>query len=160
MTYRLSSGRRYLNGELVDPPQLGPWTPTDLDPIDGWDDLWDDLVTAGLLDLECEDDDEWGLIERWLDSLCCSSIPLMFLIERCCGEDELLSQDMIDTRLKDFPAHWRSACLAAIGEAPEWLGDEILVVVAWAVRIERARRLAEPRIEEPLRSTLTFFRPG
>lgn len=165
MPYQLSSCRRYLNGELVAPPQLGRWTPTDIDPIDGWDDLWDDLFTAGLLDLDYEDDDdedddEWKLIKGWLDTLFCSSIPLMFLIERCCGEDKLLSQDMIDTRLKDFPAHRRSACLAAVEEAPEWLGDEIVVVFAWAVRIEHARRLAAPRIEEPRRSTLTFFRPS
>ena len=67
---------------------------------------------------------------------------------------------MIDTRLQRFPDAWRSKCFAAIEDAPEWLGEEIVLVVAWAVRIERARRVAEPRVKEPPRSTLTFFRPG
>ena len=32
MPYKLSSGRRYLNGELVDPPQLGAWSKLDFFP--------------------------------------------------------------------------------------------------------------------------------
>jgi hypothetical protein len=160
MTYKLSSGRRYLNGELVEPPQLGPWTETDLDPTDGWDDPWEDLITAGLLELDYFDDDEWEQIEGWLYSLFRAEIPLLFLIERCCDDGELLPRDMIDTRLQHFPDDWRSACLSAIDDAPEWLGEEIIMVVAWAVRIERARRIAEPPVEEVQRSTLTFFRPG
>ena len=46
MTYKLSSGRWYLNGELVDPPQLGPWVAEDLFP--GFD--YDGLTDAGLFD--------------------------------------------------------------------------------------------------------------
>lgn len=32
MPYKLSSGRRYLNGELVDPPQFGQWSEADFFP--------------------------------------------------------------------------------------------------------------------------------
>jgi hypothetical protein len=160
MPYKLRSGRRYLNGELVDPPQLGPWTPQDLDPLDGWDDPWEDLITAGLLDLDYFDDNEWEEIQGWLYSLFRAEVPLLFLIERCCDDVELLPRDMLDTRLQHFPDHWRSACLSAIEEAPQWLGEEIVIVVAWAVRIERARRSAEARAEEPPHPTLTFFQPG
>ena len=46
MMYKLSSGRRYLNGELVDPPQLGPLVEEDLFP--GFD--YDELTDAGLFD--------------------------------------------------------------------------------------------------------------
>lgn len=61
MTYKLSSGRRYLNGELVDPPQLGLWSEADLFPeLD-----YDDYDSAGLFGLAM-DGDEWDKIEAWL----------------------------------------------------------------------------------------------
>ncbi len=58
MPYQLSSGRRYLNGELVDPPQLGPWVKADLFP---WLDI-EDLIDAGLYDTAASDD-QWLEIE-------------------------------------------------------------------------------------------------
>jgi hypothetical protein len=156
MPYKLASGRRYLNGELVDQPQLGPWSEADWHPtLD-----WDDLICAGLFELDYSDTKEWEQVEQWLLSLEESDIPLSFLLERCCDVDGLLSTEVIETRLKDFPAHWQSACLTKIEDVPECAGYEIVAVVASAVRMDRARRSAEPRVEEPPRSTLTFFRPG
>ena len=107
MTYKLSSGRRYLNGELVAPPQLGPWRESDLFP----ELLWDDLVAAGLRELEFEGDDDWEQMDEWLLSLETGEISLAFLIERCCDNGWLLEQDLIATRLKEFPLHWQQACM-------------------------------------------------
>ena len=149
MVYKLSSGRRYLNGELVVPPQLGTWVEADLFPeID-----YDDLVTAGLFEI-CADEDDWEELETWLDSLMQSHAPLFFLIERCCDDGEVLPYEMIETRLKDCPQTWVSACMAVINNAPNAIASELLGVVSWAVRIERARRLTEAESEQPKRSTL------
>lgn len=159
MTYKLSSGRRYLNGELVDPPQLGPWAEAEFDSISDWD----DLIAAGLFELDYCDPEEWEQVEEWLVSLEESDIPLSFLLERCCDIDGLLSTEVVEARLKDFPAHWQSACLTRIEDVPECVGYEIVAVVASAVRMRRARRNAEtlqPQNEDRPRSTLTFFRPG
>ena len=52
MTCKLSSGRRYMNGELVDPPQLGQCIESDLFP-----EISDERETAGLFDLDVEDED-------------------------------------------------------------------------------------------------------
>ena len=159
MTYKLSSGRRYLNGELVDPPQLGPWAEADLDSTYEWD----DIICAGLFELDYCDTEEWEQVEQWLLSLEESDIPLSFLLERCCDVDGLLSTEVIEARLKDFPAHWQSACLTRIEDLPECVGVEIVAVVASAVRMGRARRKAETlqsQKEDRPRSTLTFFRPG
>lgn len=159
MTYKLSSGRRYLNGELVDPPQLGPWAEADLDSMSDWD----DLIAAGLFELDYCDTKEWEQVEEWLLSLEESDIPLAFLLERCCDLGGLLSTELIEARLKDFPAHWKSACLARIEDLPECVGVEIVAVIASAVRMGRARRKTEThqsQKEDRPRSTLTFFRPG
>lgn len=159
MPYKLSSGRRYLNGELVDPPQLGPWTEADLGSMYEWD----DLICAGLFELDYSDTKEWEQVEQWLLALEESDIPLSFLLERCCDVDGLLSMEVVEARLKDFPAHWQSACLTRIEDVPECVGYEIVAVVASAVRMGRARRKPETlpsQKEDRPRSTLTFFRPG
>ena len=96
MTYKLSTGRRYLNGELVDPPQLGPWVDEDLFP---WLDV-EDLIDAGLYDIAASDE-EWAEIEDWVESLGQSDAPLLWLIERCFDCGEFLPVEMIETRLKD-----------------------------------------------------------
>ena len=157
MTYELSSGRRYLNGELVDPPQLGPWVDEDLFP---WIDV-EDLIDAGLYDIAA-DDDEWAGIEEWLLSLEQSDAPLLWLIERCCDNGELLPEEMIETRLKDCSQDWISACLSAINAAPKEFAEELLCAMSLAVRVERNRRMTAPtQAPEPEnRSTLTFFHPG
>lgn len=158
MTIKLSSGRRYLNGELVDPPQLGAWVEEDLYAECNWD----DLVCAGLFELDYCDDKEWEQVEQWLLSLEESDIPLNFLLERCCDIDGLLSDELIEARLKDFPLHWQKECLSRIESVPECVGVELISVIASAFRMERARRQALPakRNDEERRSTLTFFRPG
>lgn len=157
MAYKLSSGRRYMNGELVDPPQLGPWVEEDLFP---WLDV-DDLFDAGLYEISA-DDEEWSQIEEWLDSLQQSDAPLLWLIERCCDYGELLPKQIIETRLKDCSQDWVGACMSALKAAPEEFVGEVIASVAMAVRVERNRRANAPKQEpehEP-RSTLTFFRPG
>ncbi len=156
MTYNLSSGRRYLNGELIDQPQLGPWSEADWYPTIEWD----DLICAGLFELDYSDTKEWEQVEQWLISLEESDTPISFLLERCCDVDGLLSMEIIEARLKDFPVQWQRACLTRIEDVPECVGYEIVAVVASAVRMDRARRRAEPCFEEPPRSSLTFFRPG
>ena len=149
MTYKLSSGRRYLNGELVDPPELGVWVEADLFPeLD-----YDDLATAGLFEI-CVDEDDWEELESWLGSLMQSRAPLFFLLGRCCDDGEVLPDEMIETRLKDCSQAWVGACMAVITNAPHAIASELLGVVSWAVRIERARRLAEAEPEQPKRSTL------
>ena len=71
MTYRLSSGRRYPNGELVDPPELGRWEVADLFPnLD-----YDNFVEAGLFDVAISED-EYDEVEEWLLSLEASDAPL------------------------------------------------------------------------------------
>ena len=89
MTYKLSSGRRYMNGELVD------WS--------------------------CK----------------------LFLTERCCHDGDLMHVDMRETLLQEFPRRSRTACRAAIQEVTEYGGTDLILVIAWAVCIERARRHAE-----------------
>jgi hypothetical protein len=143
MTYRLSSGRRYLNGELIDPPQLGPWVEEDLFPCLEYD----DLETAGLSELAIDEDD-WDAVEDWLQSLDEANAPIYFLIERCCDDGGLLPEDMLATRLKDFPRPWIATCRNAIDAAPAIVAGELLYIIAWAVRIERARRYAEAKPEE------------
>jgi hypothetical protein len=138
MTYKLSSGRRYMNGELVDPPELGPWVEGDLFPV-----ISDEWVTAGLFELNVADEDEYQVVEWWLAKLHNPDVPVLFLIERCCHEGELLHVDMRETRLQEFPKRWRTACRAAIQEVVEYGGVELISVIAWAVRIERARRHAD-----------------
>ena len=157
MTYKLSSGRRYLNGELVDPPQLGPWVEEDLFP--GFD--YDELTDAGLFDIEADKED-WEEINAWLLSLEMSEAPLLFLIERCCDAGERLPDEMIETRLKDCSQDWISACLSAMNAVPKEFAEELLCAVSLAVRVGRNRRMTAPRQEpEPeRRSTLTFFHPG
>ena len=155
MTYKLSSGRRYLNGELVDPPQFGPWAEEDLFP--GFD--YDELTDAGLFDIEADKED-WEEINAWLLSLEMSEAPLLFLIERCCDAGERLPNEMIETRLKDCSQDWISACLTAMNAAPEAFAEELLSAVALAVRVERNRRATAPEPEIETRSTLTFFHPG
>ena len=157
MAYKLSSGRRYLNGELVDPPQLGPWAEENLFP---WLDA-EDLIDAGLYDIEA-DADEWAEIEEWLLSLEQSDAPLLWLIERCCDNGELLPDEMIETRLKDCSQDWISACMSAINAAPEEFAGEVLGAVSMAVRVERIQRgtKPQPEVEPERRSTLTLFHPG
>lgn len=155
MTYKLSSGRRYLNGELVDPPQLGAWVEDDVFP---WLDL-DDLVDAGLFQIAASDD-EWNEIEEWLLSTEQSEIPILFLIERCCDSGVLLPDEMIETRLQDCSQDWISACLSAINAAPQEFASELFSALSLAVRVERNGRIPRQKIEEEQRSTLTFFRPG
>ena len=151
MTYKLSSGRRYLNGELIEPPQLGPWVEEDLFPCVEYD----DLATAGLFELGLGEED-WDVVEEWLWFLEESDAPLYFLIERCCDNGGLLPEDMLATRLKDFPLPWISACRNAIDAAPEIVAEELIYVIAWAVRIGRANRYAEPQPVEESRSTLVI----
>ena len=157
MVYKLSSGRRYLNGELVEPPQLGTWVVDDLFP---WLDA-KDFIDAGLYDIEA-DADEWAEIEDWLLEIQQSDAPLLWLIERCLDNGELLPIQMIETRLKDCSQDWISACMSAINAAPTAFASEVLGVVSFAVRVERNGRATKPQREaEPeRRSTLTFFRPG
>ena len=138
MTYKLSSGRRYMNGKLVDPPQLGPWVEGDLFPV-----ISDEWEPAGLFELDVDDEDEYQCVEWWLDALHNPDIPVLLLKERCCHDGELLHMDMRETRLQEFPRRWRTACCAAIQEVVEYGGTELISVIAWAVRIERARRYAE-----------------
>ena len=155
MPYKLSSGRRYLNGELVDPPQLGPWVEEDLFP---WLDV-EDLIDAGLYDIAASED-EWEEIEAWLLSLEQSEAPLLWLIERCCDSGELLPDQMIETRLKDCSQDWISACGTAIKAAPEEFASELLSALSLAVRVDRNRCATAPEPEIERRSTLTFFHPG
>ena len=157
LVYKISSGRRYLNGELVDPPQLGPWVEDDLFP---WLDA-KDFIDAGLYDIEA-DADEWAEIEDWLLEIQQSDAPLLWLIERCFDNGELLPIQMIETRLKNCSQDWISACMSAINAAPTACASEVLGVVSFAVRVERNGRATKPQREaEPeRRSTLTFFRPG
>ena len=128
MTYKLSSGRRYMNGELVDPPQLGPWIEADLFPV-----ISDEWETVGLFDLGVEDEDEYQCVGWWLDALNDSHVPVLFLIEQCCHDRELLHLDMRETRPKDFPKRWRDACRFALKEVVELGGLELIFVIAWAV---------------------------
>lgn len=155
MAYKLSSGRRYLNGELVEPPQLGPWVEADLFP---WLDE-DDFISAGLFEIAA-DEDEWEEIEAWLLALQQSEAPLLFLIERCfdCGEE--LPDEIIETRLKDCPQDWISACRLAIAAAPSEFAGELLSAVTLAVLVERNGRKTVPESKPVRRSTLTFFHPG
>lgn len=155
MTYKLSSGRRYLNGELVDSPQLGPWKTADLFPEFNGDEFCD----AGLYEIEMDADD-WAEVEDWLLAIEASDAPLQFMIEQCFGRTEPLPEDIRETRLKDFPAPWISAYWHAIKSIPEGYADSLCLVVAKAVRAERERRIAAPVREPETRSTLTFFRPG
>lgn len=157
MAYKLSSNRRYLNGELVDPPQLGSWVEEDLFP---WFDMAD-LIDAGLYDIDASDN-EWAEIEEWLISLEESDAPLLWLIERCCDNGKLLPDQMIETRLKDCSQDWISACMSAINAVPEEFASEVLGAVSMAVRVERIRNgpRRKPEVEPERRSTLTFFRPG
>lgn len=157
MTYKLSSGRRYMNGELVDPPQLGPWSEADLFPeLD-----YDDYGSAGLFGIAM-DEGEWEEIEAWLTILDASDAPLYFLIERCCEGGDLLPDELIETRLKDCSQDWIRACRSAIASAPEGYACALLRALSMAVRIERNRRALAPKPEPETerRSTLTFFRPG
>ena len=142
MTYKLSSGRRYLNGELVDPPHLGSWTENDIFP---WLDL-DDLVDARLFEIAASDD-EWNEIEEWLLSIEDSEIPLLFLIERCCDNGVLLPDEMIETRLQDCSQDWISACLSAIKAAPQEFASELFSALSLAVRVERNGRIPSQKIE-------------
>lgn len=156
MTYKLSSGRRYLNGELVDPPQLGPWVEEDLIP---WLDF-EDFLDAGLFDIAASDD-EWNEIEEWLLSVQQSEAPLLWLIERCYDNRVLLPDQMIETRLKDCSQDWISACRSAINAAPAKFASDVLGALSLAVRVERNKRATKPRLDAGTerRSTLTFFHP-
>lgn len=155
MVFNLSSDRRYLNGELVNPPVLGQWSEADLFP----EIEYEDFVAAGLFDIAMDDDDR-SKVEEWLLTIQSSEAPLLFLIERCCDGGELLPTEMIETRLKDCPWQWTSACMRAIKFAPEAVACDLFRAFSRAVVIERARRPVGVRTEIVRRSTLTFFRPG
>lgn len=155
MTYKLSSGRRYLNGELVDPPQLGGRTESDFFPVFDHDDFTD----AGLFEIEM-DADEWDAANEWLHSIDSSAAPLYFMIEQTYGRVEWLPRDLQDTRMKEFPAIWVNAYRQALKAAPTRFLDALCFVIAKAIRAERERRKAAPEQAYERRSTLTFFRPG
>ena len=99
-------------------------------------------------------------MDEWLLSLETAEISLAFLIERCCDNGWLLTQDLIATRLKEFPLHWQQACMKRIADVPEFAGEALISVVAKAVLIVRARQQETPIVFEEKRRTLTFFRPG
>ena len=61
------------------------------------------------------------------------------------------SKDLIAT---EPPHAWVGACMAAINNAPNAIASELLGIVSWAVRIERARRLAEAEPVQEKRSAL------
>ncbi len=91
-----------------------------------------------------------------------SEAPLLWLIERCLDNGELLPDELIETRLKDCSQNWISACLSAIKAAPEEFAREVLGAVLMAMRVERNKRdtKPQPEVETARRSTLTFFHPG
>ena len=95
----------------------------------------DDLRLAGFSELP--EDEE---METWLESVWCSDWPLLFLIERCCDDGELLPLQLRETRLQGFPLAAILACEDAIASAPCDYADELFFMISWAVRIDRARR--------------------
>jgi len=127
--------RRRLNGERVVEYQFGPWTIDDLFPvIEKWD-----LNLAGYRELPlCEE------IEEWLASLDRSNWPLWLLIEQSCHDGELLDRDLRLTRISSFPLGAIVACEELIASVPPDFEKELLFMVHWSVRIERARRLGRP----------------
>lgn len=129
--------QRYrLNGEPVHENPFAPWSEDDLYPCL---DIEDDLGAAGIWDFpECED------IYEWLASLEGNYWPILFLIERCCHDGELLDIDIRETRMAKFPLEAAVACERAIASVPEEIADDLFFLVYWAVRIERARRRGRP----------------
>ena len=125
--------QRYrLNGEGVHPNPFAPWTEDDLYP---YLDLEEDWGTAGLWDSpDCE------AILDCLESLDDSLLPILFLIERCCHDGELLGRDLRETRLARFPLDTAIACERAIASVPLEIAESTFFLIYWAVRIERARR--------------------
>jgi hypothetical protein len=127
--------QRYrLNGDPVHANPFAPWTLDDLYP----EVLAYELDLAGYGDLPREPE-----IEEWLHSLWDSHWPLLFLVERCCDDGELLPLQLRESRLKDFPLDSVVACERAIAAVPYDYEEDLFRVISWAVRIERARRRAK-----------------
>jgi hypothetical protein len=129
--------QRYrLSGEPVHANPFEPWTEDDVFPTL---DIDDDVAAAGLWDKpECEE------IYQWLEKLGSNQWPLFFLIEQCSYDGELLDLDMRATRLSSFPLEATIACEHAIDSIPHDIFEDIIFVIHWAVRIERARRRGRP----------------
>lgn len=125
--------QRYrLNGDAVHANPFAPWTEDDLYPML---DLEDDWETAGLWDRPAG-----GEIYLWLESVEGNVWPILFLIEQCCHDGELMDLGFRETRLAKFPLDAAIACERAIASVPEEIAEDVFFVVYWAVRIERARR--------------------
>jgi hypothetical protein len=123
--------RYRLNGEPVYDNPFKPWSVDDVFP---WIDI-SDLRLVGYSELP---EDE--AIDEWIDSIYSSDWPLLFLIERCCDDGELLPLQIRESRLKGFPLESLWACESAIASAPLAYERQLFFMISWAVRIERARR--------------------
>ena len=127
--------RRRLNGDLVYENPFAPWTLEDVFP---WVD-WYEFNLTGYRELP-----DVIEIEEWLQAIFESRWPLLFLIEQCCHDGELLDRDLRATRLSRFPHDAIGACEEAIAAAPPEYEDKLFFMIHWAVRIERARRRGRP----------------
>jgi hypothetical protein len=83
-------------------------------------------------------EEEWLLLSRGSDW------PLMFLVEQCCHDGELLDLSLRETRMRRFPIEAAMECEEAIANVPREYAKELFFLVHWAVRIERARRRGHP----------------
>src|SRR5687767_1555677 len=117
--------RTRLNGDLVHANPFAPWTVDDLFPEVGY---WD-LNLAGYREVPFEEE-----IEEWLQSLVESYWPLLFLVEQCCHDGELLGRDLRASRLARFPHDAIAACEEAIAAVPEEHATELFFMIHWAVR--------------------------
>lgn len=127
--------RHRLNGAPVFENPFAPWAFDDLFPcVEYWD-----LNLAGYAELPYEQE-----VEEWIDFLYRSDWPLLFLIEQCCHDGELLDLALRETRMRAFPIEAAVACEHAIARVPLDYADELFFMVYWAVRIERARRRGRP----------------
>jgi len=129
--------REYLNGQPVSRANpFAPWSEDDLDP-DIW--FWDARL-AGYNELPDEPE-----VDEWLVDVATHRLPLLFLIERCCHEGELLPLELRESRLSTFPLDARIECERAIHRAPRDYAEALFRMIALAVGIERARRQDEAR---------------
>lgn len=130
--------QRYrLNGDPVYETTFQGWTVDDLYPE----------ITHYELKLAGADEIPYGEVEDWLVRLTDSNAPLLFLVEQCCHDGELLDRQLRATRLAKFPLPWIAACEEAIASVSPDYADELFFLVYWSVRIERARRRGTP--EQP-----------
>jgi len=81
------------------------------------------------------------VIDEWLESFWWSRWPVLFLIERCCHDGEVLTLDLRETRMMGFPIDAIAACEHALATVPADYEQELFFIVSWAVRFERGSRM-------------------